>query len=185
MFTPAKIAQMAAFFTEKQGGTIDMLKLVKLLYLADREAMDRFGEPISYDNFFSMDTGPVGTNTLNLLDGFVGGADGAKWGEWISDRENHKVSLNREFGRDDLDELSDADLEVLGVVWQQFGRMDKWTIRDWTHNNCGEWQDPEGSRLPITDAEILREVGLEPEEADELAADIQAERHLDSLLSTQ
>ncbi len=185
MFTPSKIAQMAAFFTEKQGGTIDMLKLVKLLYLADREAMSRFGEPISYDNFVSMQHGPLGSRTLDLLNGFISGAPAAKWGEWISDRENHEVSLKRQFDRSDLDELSDADLDVLEVVWQQFGRMDKWTIRDWIHDNCDEWQDPDGSSLPISDADVLKAVGVDPAEAEDLAADIQEERRLERLMSAQ
>jgi len=184
MFTARKVAQMAAVFTSKQGGTINVLKLSKLLYLADRESMNRYGMPISFDNVVSMDNGPVLSKTLDLLNGSVGGPDGAKWDEWISDRENHNVSLRREFNRQDLDEISDVDLEVLDTVWSQFGKMDRWTIRDYTHEHCPEWKDPKGSAYPIDDKDILIAVGKPPEEASALAENIRAQRNLDQILSS-
>ena len=49
MNTTAKISQMAAFFTQQQGGVINVMKLIKLMYLSDRESMRLYGEPISFD----------------------------------------------------------------------------------------------------------------------------------------
>ena len=66
MFTTRKVAQMAAYFAECSGGTINILKLIKLMYLADRESMHRHGTPISFDRFVSMDHGPVPSQSLNL-----------------------------------------------------------------------------------------------------------------------
>ena len=39
-FNERKAAQMAAFFLHQGGGKLEVLKLMKLLYLADRQAMD-------------------------------------------------------------------------------------------------------------------------------------------------
>ena len=60
MFNERKAAQMAAFFL---GQLLDRkmphLKLMKLLYLSDREAVRAFGWPISGDRLVSMPHGPV------------------------------------------------------------------------------------------------------------------------------
>lgn len=67
MFTAETVAQIAAFFTHKEGGASKLLKLIKLMYLSDRESMRRHGYPISFDNFVSMEHGPVLSRTLNLI----------------------------------------------------------------------------------------------------------------------
>ncbi len=181
MYSPRKVAQMAAFFGQKQGGVINVLKLTKLLYLADRESLTRYGRPITYDRPVSMPHGPVLSRTLDLIDGFVSGAPAAQWDEWISTRSNHDVAVKREISRPDLDELSGADLDVLENVWRQFGGMDLWTLRDWTHSNCPEWTDPHGSSTPIEDESWLRSVGTPDEQVRVLADEIRAERELDTL----
>ena len=183
MFTPRKVAQMAAYLARQQGGRINILKLMKLLYLADRESMSRYGEPISFDRFVSMDQGPVLTQTLDLINGSYPEHISAAWEEWISDRENHLIACNREFERSDLDHLSDADLEVLESVWRTFGDMNQWELRDYTHQNLPEWQDPQGSSIPIQEAEILRAVGIDSDEATELENEIKTEHELDRLMA--
>lgn len=180
LYSAAKVAQMAAFFTQKQGGRINVLKLTKLLYLADREAIARHGRPISYDRPVSMPHGPVGSRTFDLLNGFVGGPAGAQWEEWVSSRSNYDVSVNRLFSRADLDELSDADLEVLERVWRTFGHMHRRTLCEWTHEHCSEWKDPHGSSQPIEEVSRLIAVGIAAEEAQELAEEIEAEREIDA-----
>jgi len=42
------------------------MKLIKLMYLADREALLRWGRPISTDRYVSMDKGPVLSRVLDL-----------------------------------------------------------------------------------------------------------------------
>jgi uncharacterized phage-associated protein len=174
---------MSAFFGQKQGGVINVLKLTKLLYLADRESLRRYGHPITYDLPVSMPHGPVLSRTLDLLNGFVGGAEGAQWDEWIEGRSGHDVAVKRGFTSQDLDELSEVDLKVLELVWHQFGPMDQWTLRKWTHDNCPEWEDPKGSSKPIDEVVRLRSVGMSADQAQALAEEIQAERRLDALFA--
>ena len=33
--------------------------------------------------------------------------------------------------------------------------MDQWALREWTHANCPEWRDPQGSSSPITPEDLL------------------------------
>lgn len=179
MFTVRKVAQMAAYFADEQGGRINILKLMKLLYLADRESMSRYGAPISFDQLVSMDQGPVLSRTLDLINGSYPNNMMADWEEWISGREHYQVERNRDVERSDLDFLSDADLEVLAAVWRRFGQMNQWELRDYTHQHLPEWKDPNGSSIPIAHTDIFIALGKELGEAEELASDINVEHDLD------
>ena len=175
MSTTNILAQMAAFFADKEGAPINVLKLMKLMYLADRESMRRYGSPISLDNMVSMQHGPVLSQTLNLINGSVQGAEGELWNQWISARENYLVELRKPVTRGDLDHLSECDLNVLEGVWEKFGDMNQWELRDYTHEHCAEWQDPESmgrGSLPIDEVEVLRAVEIPEKEAVLLAKDL-------------
>lgn len=183
MFNERKAAQMAAFFLgQLPGRRMSHLKLMKLLYLSDREAVRAFGWPISGDRLVSMPHGPVLSQTLNLMDGDVESQPGG-WEAWISDKENHELALRQPLDVEALDELSPAEIDVLKAVWREFGAMDKWTIRDWTHKHCAEWKDPRGSSFPIQYDALARAVGFDDASARELAAQILAEQEIDRLFA--
>jgi len=152
-FNVRKAAQIAAFFAREQGGEINVLKLTKLVYIADRLNMDRYDFPISGDNFVSMDHGPVNSITYSHINGMEGQCD--QWSEFMTDRSGYRVGLVHNVSDDDLDELSQADLETLHEVWAHFGNMNQFQIRDWTHDNCPEWEDPDGSSYPIAFERVL------------------------------
>jgi uncharacterized phage-associated protein len=153
-----KAAQTTAFFAIKEGGSINVLKVAKLLYLADRECLSAYDFPILFDYFVSMAHGPVTSTTLDYINGQQ--EDPENWDVFISGREGHFISIARpDIKIDDLDELSDAELEVLEKVWGQFGHMTKYQVRDYTHDSCLEWEDPHGSSTPIPYERVLRFLG--------------------------
>lgn len=181
MFKVRKAAQVAAYFAMAEGGSIKVLKLVKLIYLADREFLERYDATILNDRFVSMNHGPVNSTTYDYIKGCEEDRD--NWEEFIDDRTEHRVGLAREnISEDDLGELSDAELAVLADVWRQFGHMDGFEIRDWTHDNCPEWEDPNGSSQSIPFARVLSYLGKS--NVRELAAGIEAERTLDRLFAS-
>ena len=183
MFSGRKVAQMAAYFTTREGGRIDILKLIKLLYLADREAMSSYGFPISFDSAVSMDHGPVLSRTYDLINGCVSGPDGEAWESIISDRKDHEVALRRPLAREDYDQLSEADFEILDSIWAKFGHLNKWALVKYTHENCKEWKDPNHSSYPITESEIFRALGRGENEIPDLVDCIKAERELDRIFA--
>ena len=93
-FKEDKATQAAAFFLKKRNAPMSHLKLIKLLYLAEREALIRLGRPITFDFYVSMDHGPVLSETLNLLHGESEG-DGS-WVGTISAPSNHEINLLKE-----------------------------------------------------------------------------------------
>ena len=182
MYSEAKVAQMAAYLLMRRNGKMSHLKLMKLLYLADREAIRRYGISISEDHAVSMPHGPVLSRTLDYMNGHVRSEQGG-WESWISDKEDHEVSLVRNVEIDALDELSQADIEVLQSVWQKFGPMDRWAITAWTHKNCAEWQDPNGSSFPIKRESIYRAVNHTDEATREYLADIDRASGVDAIFA--
>lgn len=176
-FNARKAAQVAAYFIScEAGGRMNILKLVKLIYLADRKSLDLYNFSITGDNFVSMDHGPVNSITFDYINGCELDRDG--WEEFILDRDHYDVGLQKENITDkDLDELSRAELKVLRQTWEEFGGMNKFQIRDWTHNNCPEWEDPKGTSEAIPYARILK--FLNKENADHLADQILAEREIE------
>ena len=182
MFSQRKVAQMTAFLLDRGRGRMNYLKLMKLLYLADRESLKRHGEPISGDRYVSMDHGPVLSQTLNLINGAVE-AEEKGWSHWIADKADYEVSLRRKASRDVLDELSEAEFDVLDAIYAKFGRMDQWKLRDYTHRYCAEWKDPEGSSIPIEIVDIFKALGRSPAEAKKLAGRIERDHRIDRLFA--
>lgn len=154
MFKERRVAQMAAYLLSLGEGRMKHLKLIKLMYLADRESMKRHGQPISGDRYVSMGLGPVLSQTLDLINGAAEFSEG-DWNHWIADKADYAVSLKRKAVRAALDELSDVDLDVLRDVYGKFGRKSGWDLVDYTHRYCAEWKDPNGSSVPIGYEDIL------------------------------
>lgn len=46
-FNEAKSAQLAAVILQMRGGTMHYMKLIKLMYLVDREALISWGRPLT------------------------------------------------------------------------------------------------------------------------------------------
>ena len=183
MFSEQRVAQMAAYLLGKERGRMNYVKLIKLLYLTDREAMKRYGHPISGDRYVSMTHGPVLSQTFNFIKGAAKSAEHG-WNYWIADKANFAVQLKHKAIRESLDELSDADIEVLAAVHAKFGKMDQWKLVDYCHRYCKEWQDPNGSSIPIAYEDIFKALGRSAPEAKKLGKRVEQERNIDRLFAS-
>ncbi|HEY6252104.1 MAG TPA: Panacea domain-containing protein [Candidatus Angelobacter sp.] len=151
------------------------LKLLKLLYLADRAALLKWGRPITTDRYVSMDHGPVLSVTLNLSNG--GYAEfGKKWDERISTRDGAEVELKHPDAAFAANELSQAEESLLGQIFDQYGHWNRWKVVHYLHT-LPEWQDPNGSAIPISYRDILvagkkspAEISIIEEELESLTA---------------
>jgi uncharacterized phage-associated protein len=184
MYNEQKAAQIAAWFIAQEGASMPHLKLMKLMYLADRESMLQFGFPMTGDRFVSLKHGPVLSLTLSHLDDEAPSAPNG-WDSWISDKANHEVALVRPATPEALDHLSRADLQVVAAIWAKFGHMKKYQIRDYTHDprNCPEWKDPNGSMLPIAYRTVFEALGFNHDDAASMEAEIEAQSHIAQALA--
>ena len=184
LFDERKAAQAAACLLHKAGGKLPLLKLMKLLYLAERLSLQRYGDTITGDAFVSMPHGPVLSMTYDHMNGALLSKEGG-WDTWVSDRAENAVALRDESmirsPEDDLLALSDTDLECLQDVWTEFGHWDKYKLRDYTHSNaCPEWEDPKGSSRPIPAARLLKAVGYGPEQVAALTKRLHEQRYVNA-----
>jgi len=150
-FDEAKCAQMAAYLTQKTGEPTDKLKLIKLIYLAEREFLSRYSLPMTLDELYSMKDGPVASAALNGLNGKL---NKTLWDTWIQNKSN-KISAVKERSRDDFDNLSDADIGVLDAIWAEFGKYSTSDIWTYVHTKLPEYQAVQSGRLPITYRDLL------------------------------
>lgn len=185
MFSEQRVAQMAAYLLHKRGGRMAYIKLLKLLYLADREAMGKWGESISGYCFVSMAHGPVLSQTYDLIKCGSGSATEIGWDFWIKDEDNYEMSLRQPVAdRDCFDELSDAELEILDSVFAKFGRMKRFEIVRYTHDHCAEWEDPHGSSFPISPEAVFHAVETKEERVQALVRQHRMLVELDAARST-
>lgn len=154
-----KAAQAAALFLLKAGGPMPHLKLMKLLYIADRESYRRHSSPITGDEMVSMPHGPVLSRTLDLMKGAAPSAPNG-WARYVCRVNQYAVTLaDGVTGETSLDLLSQANRRVIDDVWDRYGRMSQWELRDLTHE-FPEWEDPRGSSKPIERYTLFRALGM-------------------------
>jgi len=112
----------------------------KLLFLADKLHLVRYGRTVTGDRYAALQHGPVPSQTDNLLDALEGGIHGYPELEELSKR----VELDRRFEYPRIasrsiadefveDQLSESDLEVLNRVVELFGNRSFLELRAITH----------------------------------------------------
>ena len=148
--------QSAAYLVKLADGEEYYLQLLKLLYIADRDYLLKYGEMITGDHVVAMKHGPVLSNILDLIKG-VGrrGVNSIKWARHLQTLpESHTVRLI-----DDprTGSLCRASQEILDDVYTKYGTMPRYQLRDLTHS-FPEWQRyfQEGTATPIPWESILQ-----------------------------
>lgn len=170
-FQERRATQVAARLLTKEGGAIDILKLVKLVYLVDRESLIQFGRPVTFDRFYSMPHGPVVSSTLDCINA-TDEVDAPYWLRHISQRDGNAVRLVTDPG---TDELSPATESLIEEVYAGWGRYSGWQLRNKTHE-LPEWRDPgESKRTPLKYRDVLEAAGWPKEDIEAAYADLKAE----------
>lgn len=154
------------------------LKLIKLLYLADRTALLRWGRPVSTDKYFAMDRGPVLSHVLDLVTQEAMPENASYWSQYISDPSHYEVSLQDDPGQD---ELSEAELKLLEEIFHEHGHKTRWELVELTHR-LPEWEDPQGGAIPISYRDILRAAGKTDLEIAVVEAELEAVAMMEKFL---
>jgi uncharacterized phage-associated protein len=174
LFNEVKTTQAAAFLLKKNGGKMNYMKLIKLLYLADREALSRWERPITGDSYVSMDNGPVLSKVLDKINS-GGSPFGVKsyWHEYISSPDNYNIKLLKK--KSEYEELSPRERELLISILIRYKKYNKWQMVEICHKILPEWNNPYGTSIPIRIEDILkaikrteRDIELIEDEVDDL-----------------
>ena len=167
VFDERKASQAAAHLLKKTPErSQDKLKLMKLLYLADRLSLVETGYTITGDAPFSMRYGPILSNTLSIMNDGTHSGD-SLWEQSFQLGPGYQVQLDHDPGRDDL---SDYELEVLDRTFDRYGEMDRWDLVAFTHT-LPEYDTSVGdSSSPISLDEVLASSGMDAKTIRDLKA---------------
>ena len=161
-FDITKATEAACQFLKREGGSINIMKLVKLIYLLDRLSVARRGIPVVGGAYFSLPNGPITSEFLDLINsGCLWGAKDCHWDEFLSDRKDHEVAMIKEAPRD---HLSDSEIDLIDAVYQEHGKRNQWELRDWCHEHCGEWSPLQEGRERIDIESVAVHAGKDHEE---------------------
>lgn len=129
----------ALYYILRKLGETDKIKLVKLIYLADKYHLIRYGRTITNDDYYAMEHGPVGTTVKDVLslDSFNISKSYKYASRLIEKTDGNSFRANPD-ARVSFDMLSESDREALDFVVEKFGRMGQWKLRDYTHK-YPEW----------------------------------------------
>ena len=154
-FKYEKTLQAVAYLLRREPSRqMNYMRLIKVLYMADRQSIQERGQPITGDHVVAMERGPVLSQLLDLVKGIDLRAP--EWSKYIQ-RQEFNVQLVTDPRND---RLSRYEIELLEKVAQQHRMRDEWAMVDLTHT-LPEWlkNNPGKSVKDIPLADILEAVG--------------------------
>ena len=125
--------QAAAYLLQREDGGMEYLRLLKLLYIAERELLAHQATPLTGDVFKAMPYGPVLDTVYDLIKGKHGRS--AEWQRSIQTK-HYKVQW---VGDPGTDELSPCVIAKLDEVSQRYQDVDHWMLVNETHQ-FAEWR---------------------------------------------
>jgi uncharacterized phage-associated protein len=179
---PQKSVQVAAMFLRLHKQPMHHLKLMKMLYMADRRSLEQIDITITGDRYVSMEFGPVLSNVYNLIKGeYTDAADQMLWSTYISQRKNHKINLLKDPGNSKLCEFEE---DLIRDVYEDYKDYDRFDLAEETHNLFPEWQKPpEGiGSIPIRIETTLQAIGRTDEDIREIEETVNRYIYLDRVL---
>jgi uncharacterized phage-associated protein len=137
-FDLRKATQALNWLAAKSGGRINKMKALKLIYLADRYHLRKYGRLITNDSYFAMDYGPVPSGVKDLAEAsdFLGNDEQLYSGEYIRPVNQYTLESLIE---PDYSVFSASDVEALTFAWETFGNLDRFKLAELTHE-YPEWK---------------------------------------------
>lgn len=175
-FETSKKIQAAAVVLRCENDRMSYLRLLKLLYIADREAIQETGKPIVGSRAVAMDRGPLHSELLDLIKGQH--RDEPEWSKYFH-KQGYQIELREDPGRLDL---SPCEIGKLTDVTERYANLDDWELVDITHE-FGEFQRNfrEGTSTTIPLEHILEACG-QSAHVDHVVGEALAQKRLATLL---
>ena len=156
-----KLIEVVNYMLKKYEYRLNYTKLLKMLYLADRQSYYDIGSPITGDTYAALKAGPILSNTYNLIRNKGNQNDQNLWNSRFLKDAYDLVALTDKIP---CNTLSDYEKEVLDGIDSKFHNYTFTDLIEYTHANCPEWKAPKDSALPISIESILQALGKSPDE---------------------
>ena len=170
MYNEIKATQEATILLRLNGGEMDLLKFIRLLYNIEREALNRWSRPITFDDFFSLQLGQIVSKTY---DNAKFNNQGVKsfWRDHLETYNSRNIRLIKECGRE---KLSRAEIKLIEEMFKKYKDKTSLQMKEEHHDRklFPEWKDPGSSRIKTTYSDLLRLLGKTQEQIKEFEEDL-------------
>lgn len=166
-----KAVQVVNYLTNLNGGSIDKLSVLKLIYLADRYHLRNYIRTVTKDKYIAMRQGPVASSTKDLIEQKQEylTSEALEYSQSFIEYDPQSFKIKSKSDVDEM-ELSDSDKEALNYIFDNYGKLDSRQLVNLTHqypewkkrekelndeNKCIEinmldfFEDPEGEIDPL------------------------------------
>jgi uncharacterized phage-associated protein len=151
-------------------------RLLALLYLADRESLERTGRPIIGGRLVAMDYGPIHTEVYDLIKGSHPAQ--AEWSQHFQN-EGYQVRLTQDLRPS---ALSRAEVDLLHEISSARLGRDDFDLAHETHSAEWEKNYHEGTSTPIPFEHLIEAVGRSADK-DAILRDAEEKDYFDTLFS--
>jgi uncharacterized phage-associated protein len=174
-FNSLKTTQAAAVLLSLDGGSMDRMRLIKLLYIADRELLAESGRTLTGDRAVAMKNGPVLSRTYDLIKGTVNSPE--DWDRSLRSM-GYKVVLVEDPGRG---ELTKREVAKLHDVTERYRPVPTPALSAHTHK-FPEWRNNHvpGTSKPIPWSDALEATGHK-DKIEAIEKRLEEQRLIDSL----
>lgn len=177
-FDARRATEVAVRLLQLAGGSMEYVRILKLLYMVDREGLSRRNRPVCGDHYVSMEHGPVLSTVYDII---KGNTPDQTW-----DGAIEKLRFNVQL-RDGVPApsatLSSEERGIIVDVHERWRDVGTWDMVKQLHSTLPEWTNPGKSSFPINPRRIFQVLGRSDDEIDDIAANVLARQEMLELLS--
>lgn len=144
-----KSKEILTYFTNKEGGKINRMKAMKLIWLSNRLHLREYGRPITNEQYFAMKNGVVPSRILDL--------------SREKNKDGHDVIIGE--AANTL-VFSKSDIKIMEIIYAAFGDKTQFELSDLSHL-YPEWKKHEEhikagvSRCMIDEMDFFLDANIE------------------------
>lgn len=159
-FNYKKAVQALNYLACNNGGTLNKMKAIKMIWLADRLHVRKYGRSITGDEYYAVPFGPIPSATRDILESnsTVGDLASGYTNDFI---KGDKKYTFRSIKEPDLKVFSETDIQAIHTIVEKFNTLDKFELSDYSHL-FPEWKKYESalakgvsSRFPINQLDFF------------------------------
>ncbi len=132
-FDYQKATQAINYFARKYPEMqINKMKVIKLIWLADRYHLRKYGRSISGDEYIAMKFGPVASTVKDIAENsdFLASEEITYSKQYIEKVDNNTIES---VALPDMDVFSETDIEALNFAFKNFGEYDQFELANLSH----------------------------------------------------
>ena len=179
-----KIIQIVNYLLKRNDGRVNYTKLIKLLYIADKEFFGQWDISITQDSYESMSNGPVLSKTYDLIKDEIVSPEQAQW-NCLFTKDGYDLIL---LGDNNLPTslLCEAEIQMLDEIDEKFKDYSYSDMIEYTHRYDlfpeVKWEEAGYSSIDLSIENILISLKRTPEEIEAISQEIHSQQKVIEIL---